>query len=618
MKKLLKIVIVLAITLAVMISAFSTYANESEKNDGTWAFYIYMIDNEKSVETNSRIVKEMGKVTFPSHVSVISESSWNRSLEDFLKYCDSNVKADHKVLIISGQGEGIYGYKAEGGRFVTVDDIKQALYSTYKPTDVSPAFELTILDGDLQATAEMGTVLHGFSKYLIAPESLMYKGEGFYNNWFKEFCLDTTISTVDLGKKIVDCYDKMIDSYYLKDKKIISTDLALIDVDKLNDVYGKYATLAKFMLKRIAKDNLMIGHISRVARRTVTAGDTGDEAYNYNLLDLYDFLYNLSKYFPIEAKSVINALEKSIVYKINKGFLINTFGVSIYFPKTNFKGNDKFIIYYLDKIALNNYISGVYSLKLTGKIDEALLASYKKDGIGKIKPIDYTVFNNFEGLNPTLNGSLTFKYELPNLMKPLWQYAYIEVYKRNASSFTNYGRDAYYRADASNNIAIFFEGKWDTINDTPLYINPVSQTNDYKKYYTRVLYNDSTVNLYNVFDEKAYIPKIVGILDDSSQNTKLVGNVVNTINKDDAITMYSFNTDLLVGSMKPEVSTTFVYNDNYRIENKVLPDGEYTCYVVVEDLKGDKYKGQDILFNIESGHVKDVITLKDLNDKFSK
>ena len=74
----------------------------------------------------------------------------------------------------------------------------------------------------------------------------------------------------------------------------------------------------------------------------------------------------------------------------------------------------------------------------------------------------------------------------------------------------------------------------------------------------------------------------------------------------------------MVGINREQVATTFNYNSNYLIKNEMLGDGEYTCYIILEDTKGERHKGENILFNIKNGKIHEVITETELLKKFNK
>lgn len=616
MARLLRVIIVEILFFIILLGNFATYAESDNKTAGTWAFYIYMVDNETSAEANSRIIKEMGSVSFPSNVKVISESSFNSTLPAFLTFCGKKYSADHKVLIISGDGEGMYGIRGANFKYTPIKEIANALKVTYAPSDTKPAFDLTIMDASLMSSAEMGKILKGYSKYLIAPESFMYKKEGFYRNWFTDFCKDTTMSTVDLGKLIIDKYKLMIDEEHISKEHIISSNLVLCDVNALAKSYTDYSIIAKCMLKRIAKDNLMLSLISKAARRTVMAGDTLDDTMCFNMCDYMDLLRNFKKLYPIECSKAMKDLEASVIYKAITGFREDSFGVGIYFPVKNFDGSDRLLNSYVVDISGNKYIRSLYLYKMTGEVSKELSEIGTKEKVGTFKKINCKELDSFANLKPkTTVGTLNLDFQLSKNMKALCQYANVFMYKRDDNSITSFGEDSYCVFDRKNNLNVISDAKWDAINDAPLFICPMSDAYMCKRYYTKALWNESASNLYCVYDKESGKPKMVGILDDEMVGTKLAGSIVTPLKNGDNISLYKYVTENLTGFENEEVATTFSYNDNYRVENQILADGAYTCFVMLEDIQGNNHKSQDIFFNIKDGHIKDVMSYEELFKK---
>lgn len=603
MKKLLVIISVLFMS---VFSAMNTFAGSE-----TYAFYFYFIDSSDAVDYNSVTIRNLKEMAIPENVFVTYDTSLGVTLNDFIAERIKTSNANHKYLIMVGKGEGVYGFKETYGKNISYNDIKEALANNLVKSDINPPIDLVVMDADLMANAEIATILKGYTNYLVAPENIAYDAENLYEDVIRNFSNSEAKSTVTLGKIFCDTYmDKVL--MEVAKGKIITTNLSLIDVNNLSLAFNSYKTLTKNMLKLISKDNFMLSNISQEAKVTVAVGETISNI-KYNLIDFYDFMVKLKKYFPLECSNVIKQLEKSMIYKGTSPLMLNAFGMSLFFPMYNFEGFEYLLADYNMNIADSDFISSLYNYKFYGTVTEEQRQRLVMAKVGKLRTFNRDGAVVF-GLLPTeiKNNKLeSMVVNLPNELKEIEQDIKVEVFRRDDSLYTYYNNDGLADFTAKRNVKSNFNGNWIQLNNIPMYCQILTDTYDYTRYGVDVSVNGIQRRLYYAF--QSGVPKIAGIQYETKR-PEIFGAVVSPLLVGDTITLYAYQNNQM-GGVKIEPVTTFTYNNNYVMEETLLPDGDYTCRFMFEDLKGELTPGENILFTIKNRAVEKVITEKELLNK---
>ena len=125
------------------------------------------------------------------------------TLSGFIKYCKDNFPADRNELILWDHGGGSvtgYGYDEKNKRSgsMSLSGISKAL------KDGGVTFDFVGFDACLMATAETALMLDSYADYMIASEETEPGIGWYYTNWLTKFGANTSMSTVEVGKLIVD------------------------------------------------------------------------------------------------------------------------------------------------------------------------------------------------------------------------------------------------------------------------------------------------------------------------------------------------------------------------------------------------------------------------------
>ncbi len=240
------------------------------------------------------------------------------TLSDFIRYSKANYPANRYMLVMWDHGGGSlsgYGYdQIFPNDGMTLDEIATALRNG------GCAFDLVGFDACLMATLETAMVLEPYADYMIASEEVEPGNGWYYTNWITALSENTSIATIDLGKKLIDEY---VQDVKAKTPQSQAT-LSLIDLAELKGtVPASFAAFASSTSALIDKEEY----------KTVSNARAGTKEFatssRINQIDLVHFAQNLN---TSESKSFADVLRSCIKYNRTSTNITNSNGVSIFFP----------------------------------------------------------------------------------------------------------------------------------------------------------------------------------------------------------------------------------------------------------------------------------------------
>lgn len=265
--------------------------------------------------TNQRFrVKQGGLQTLDDSLGKLSMVEPD-TLSDFIQYCKSEFPSDRYMLILWDHGGGSltgYGYdEIFPGDSMSLDEINTALKNG------GVKFDAIGFDACLMATMETALVTEQYADYLIASEAVEPGTGWYYTNWLSSLSADPSISTLELGKEIIDDYVKMSGSSS-------QTTLSMIDLAEFNGtVPSAFSAFASSTGDLISNDEY-----SKVAEARSGSRDFSTSS-KINQIDLIHFAQNLA---TTESEALANALTGCVKYNRNSANISHAGGVSIYFP----------------------------------------------------------------------------------------------------------------------------------------------------------------------------------------------------------------------------------------------------------------------------------------------
>jgi len=250
------------------------------------------------------------------------------TLSDFIKFCKANYPADRYALIFWDHGGGSlsgYGYDQYYSGSMTLDKINKALH------DGGCVFDFIGFDACLMATMETAIVTEQYADYLIASEETEPGCGWYYTNWVTALSNNPSISTVELGKIIVDDFNDVCRKNNCGDSTTLSvTDLA----EFAGTVPEAFSAFSSSVTQMLNSDEYQV-----VANARGVAKEFGADAgiNHVDLIHLAKGIAGTNASGSDEAQALINALSGCIKYNRTSVAMKNSYGMSIYFPYTSFK-----------------------------------------------------------------------------------------------------------------------------------------------------------------------------------------------------------------------------------------------------------------------------------------
>ncbi|MCR5808691.1 MAG: peptidase C11 [Clostridiales bacterium] len=278
-----------------------------------------------SNETNQRyLLTSKGVAALDKNVGNRAMTDPN-TLSDFIRFCVGKFpNANRRILIFWDHGGGSlsgYGYDQlhTNKGSMTLDKINKAL------RDGGTTFDFIGFDACLMATMETALVTEQYADYLIASEETEPGCGWFYTNWITAISRNPAISTVELGKMIVDDFN----SVCAKNNAGDTTTLSVVDLAEfagtVPDAFAKFSENISELLD--SKQYQVVANARSNAREFGASSG----------INHVDLIHLASGIGTNPAKNLIKALQGCIKYNRTARAMTNSYGLSIYFPFTSFK-----------------------------------------------------------------------------------------------------------------------------------------------------------------------------------------------------------------------------------------------------------------------------------------
>jgi len=241
------------------------------------------------------------------------------TLSHFISWCSENYPANRNELIFWDHGGGSvsgYGYdeKYKNSGSMSLDGIRTAL------KDGGVTFDFIGFDACLMATAETALMLDDFGDYLLASEETEPGIGWYYTNWLTALGKNTSMSTLDIGKNIIDDFT----SACAKSCKGQKTTLSLIDLAEFaNTIPQTLTDFSKSINHLIVNKEYKAVSDARYGTREFATSSKIDQ------VDLVHLAENMN---TEEGKKLADAIRGAVKYNRTSSNMTNANGVSIYFP----------------------------------------------------------------------------------------------------------------------------------------------------------------------------------------------------------------------------------------------------------------------------------------------
>ena len=280
------------------------------------------------------------------------------TLSAFIKWAAKSYPASRYELIFWDHGGGSvsgYGYdeKFSGKGSMDLAGINKALSAG------GVKFDFVGFDACLMATAETALMLNEHADYMIASEETEPGIGWFYTNWLTELGKNTSVSTLQVGKRIIDDFVEQCGRQCPGQQ----TTLSIIDLAEFAETVP--APLAAFSQSISAL-------ISNKQYRTVSDARYGTREFaSSSRIDQVDFVDLCQKMGTSEGAALAAALKGAVKYNRTSANMTNAHGVSIYFPYQRASYVDKVSDTYKDIGMDGSYLKCIRefaSLEVSGQV----------------------------------------------------------------------------------------------------------------------------------------------------------------------------------------------------------------------------------------------------------
>lgn len=542
------------------------------------------------------------------------------TLASFIQYAAQNYPANRNQLILWDHGGGsISGYaydeKNSSKGYMTLAEIDKALEAG------GVKFDYIGFDACLMATVENAIMLNKHADYLIASEETEPGIGWFYTNFLNTVANNSSVSTLEIGKQIVDDFTSKCSTQTPGQK----TTLSVVDLAELsNTVPGKLSEFSKSISQKIT---------NKEYAEVATARNNTREFATSSAIDQVD-LVHLAKNMNTDSGTLLGeAIKGAVKYNRTSSNMTNAYGLAIYFPYKRVSKVDSAVNTYSAIGMDEDYARAIQqfaSLETSGQISgggsssafDSLFGSlsgspsYYSGSSGGISSLLEGIFggrfNSVDGLNDSnttymrngVSGESAVEYIQENHFDPSqltwradsegntsmhlseenWELVNkldMGLFLDDGSGYIDLGLDNQFDFNDDNDLVPADGTQWIGINGQTVAYYHDDTEEDGNKYtitgHIPALLNDKRVNIIVIFSDSkpgGYVAGYENVYDDTV--TEVKPKIDNEIKDGDKI---DFLCDYYTYDKQ--------YQDNYMLGDRLIVDGELE--VTNQDMSAERY-----------------------------
>ena len=472
------------------------------------------------------------------------------TLTSFIRWCAKNYPANRQALIFWDHGGGSvsgFGYDEKFASSGSMDlaGIDKAL------TDAKVQFDFVGFDACLMATTETALMLADHADYMIASEETEPGIGWYYTGWLNQLSKNTSISTVELGKVIIDDF---VDTCAKKCAGQ-STTLSIVDLAEAEATIPQ--ALAAFSSD--TADMIRQQEYAKVSNARSGSREFGASSK----IDQVDLVHLAKNMGTTEGKALADAILGAVKYNRTSSNMTNSYGLSIYFPFRKASMVDDAVDTY-EQIGMDEEylrcIQAFASMEVSGQavsggtttalpslmdllgtsggsygnteLMAQLLGSFLSGNVGSIQGL--TGFNTDFLSGRALDETQTLHYladhsfdgsalvwdsygtiSLPEEQWELVQSLHANMFYDDGEGYIDLGMDTVYDFDDYGNLLAPAEMTWIAVNEQPVAYYHESTYDDGTHYtiqgHIPVLYNGDRAELVVVFSDTDPYGSVVGV-----------------------------------------------------------------------------------------------------------
>ena len=522
-------------------------------------------------------IKDDGMVCLEENLGSYSMTDAD-TLSFFIRWCAKNFPANRNSLIFWDHGGGSvsgFGYdeKFASTGSMSLGEIDKAL------TDGGLKFDFVGFDACLMATAENALMLSKHADYMIASEETEPGIGWYYTDWLSEYAKDSSMSTLEIGKNIIDDF---VDTCARRCSGQ-STTLSIVDLAELEatipEALAAFSTDTYELIKN--EEYAKVSHARSGAREFGVSSK----------IDQVDLVHLAENMDTEEGEALAEAVLGSVKYNRTSSNMTNSHGLSIYFPlrKTSMV-NDAVETY--EQIGLNDEysrcieafasmevsgqtLSGGYSSPMPSLLE--ILENYGSlSGYNENKEMNISeaeseyVASHFFDTN-VLQWMENGNSDVISIPEEQWDMVltlYANMFYDDGAGYIDLGLDNVYEFDTEGNLLAPAEATWLAINGQPVAYYHEATVDDGISYSiigrVPVLYNGERGELVLEFTDENPYGSVVGVRRVYIEGeTQTMAKTMDTVTDGDVIDFvcdyYSYEGE---------------YIDSYMFGEQIVVDGE--------------------------------------------
>ena len=576
--------------------------------------------------TNNQIYKVIGGGKLECLESNMGTAAMTdpKTLESFIEYAHENYPANRNILIFWDHGGGSvsgYGYDEKNPNSGSMDlaEISSAL------KNAGIKYDFIGFDACLMGSLETDLMASQYADYLIGSEETEPGIGWYYTDWLTALSKDTSMSTLDIGKQIIDDFVDTCARQCAGQK----TTLSLVDLSELQVTVGDE-------FRAFCSDTQ--GLITSGDYASVSDARTGSREFAISShIDQIDMVNFARRVGTDEGNALAEVLLSAVKYNRTSSNMTNAYGISIYFPYNSKSAKvDKAVSTY-EKIGLDDEytdcIREFAGLEASGQtvasssgapITSLLSGGSAQSSYGSLSSLDVNdMMNLISGFSGMLSGRsmsdrdtadyiadnyfdasvLSWKEEDGTYYIPIkgdqWQLVNtvdLAMYYDDGSGYVDLGLDNIFEIDGKGNLISMVDGTWLSIENQPVaYYHTDTIDNGDDDYtitgYVPAYLNGEAVKLELVFDNDHPYGYIAGARIDYKGATDTEARGLIELQAGDRIDFvcdyYTYN-GVYEDSYYLGETLVITDPDNIKISNTYL-GGDYLALYRITDIYNGEY-----------------------------
>ena len=419
-----------------------------------------------------------------------------KTLESFIDYAHSNYPANRNILIFWDHGGGSvsgYGYDEKNPNSGSMDlaEISSAL------KNAGIKYDFIGFDACLMGSLETDLMAAQYADYLIGSEETE-PGIGWsYTDWLTALSKNPSMSTLDIGKQIIDDFVDTCARQCSGQK----TTLSLVDLSELQETVGdEFRAFCTDTQGLITSGDYVAVSDARTGSREFATSSHIDQ------IDMVNFARRVGSE---EGNALAEVLLSAVKYNRTSSNMTNAYGISIYFPYNSKSAKvDKAVSTY-EKIGLDDEytdcIREFAGLEASGQtvasssgidVTSFLSGGSAQSSYGSLSNIDVNeMINLISGFSGMMSGRsmsdadtadyiadnhfdasvLSWKEEDGTYYIPIssdqWELVNtvdLAMYYDDGSGYVDLGLDNLFEIDGKGNLISNVDGTWLSIENQPV------------------------------------------------------------------------------------------------------------------------------------------------------